>query len=160
MNGRSASRKTVAKSMQMQDYVPYQLAILSSRLSSALETVFGAAHHLARPEWRALALASEVESCRASDLVTWSGMDHVAIHRAVKRLEEMGLIERTSPADDKRARPLRVTPKGMQVYLAVVPYALELERQLLGALDKEEAAVFKRVLGKLMQASFSPGVKQ
>ena len=155
--GKAGSRsRGASKRMRMQDYVPYQLAIVSSRLSRALETVFGAEHGLSRPEWRALALASEAESCLASDLVAWSGMDAVAVHRAVKRLEEMGLVERTAGTEDRRARPLRVTEQGRRVYSAVVPHALALERQLLEALGDEEGEVLRQALRKLMQVSFPP----
>lgn len=138
----------------MDEYVPYQLAILSSRLSRSLEEVFGREHGLTRPEWRVLALASEVESCRASELVIRSGMDAVAIHRAIKRLDEKGLIER-SPADaDKRARPLRVTEQGRAVYEAVIPHALELEQRLLSSLDERDAENFRAALRQLMSADF------
>lgn len=146
--------RAATKRLRMQEYVPYQLAILSSRLSHALEEVFGEDHGLTRTEWRVLALASEVESCRASDLVVWSGVDAVAIHRAIKHLEELGLVERTSAEHDKRARPLRLTLRGMEVYLSIVPNAAALERRLLANLNKEDAAVFRRVLKQLMCAHY------
>jgi len=81
-------------------------------------------------------ILSEVESCRASDLVLWSGVDAVAIHRAIKRLEELVRVERTSADDDKRARPLGLTDKGLNLYLSVVPHAEALGRRLLANLDK------------------------
>lgn len=140
--------------LRMQDYVPYQLAIVSSRLSRSLEEVFSADYGLTRTEWRVLALSSEHANCRASDLVVWSGVDAVAIHRAIKHLEEMKLVERTSAEDDKRARPLRLTNKGMDVYQSIVPNAVALERRLLANLDKKDAAVFKRVMKQLLAATF------
>ena len=150
----TGDKRASRRRLRMQDYLPYQLAILSSRLSLALEEVFGKEHGLTRTEWRVLALSSEVESCRASDLVLWSGVDAVAIHRAIKRLEELALVERTSADDDKRARPLRLTDKGMNVYLSVVPNAEALERRLLANLDKEDVDVFKRVMKRLVAGEF------
>lgn len=150
----SANKHNVRRRLRMQEYVPYQLAIVSSRLSHALEEVFGEDHGLTRTEWRVLALASEVESCRASDLVEWSGVDAVAIHRAIKHLGELGLVERTAALDDKRARPLRLTSKGMSVYLSIVPNALALEQRLLANLDKDDVAAFRRVLEQLLAAQF------
>lgn len=138
----------------MDDYVPYQFAMISHRLSRALEAVYASRYGLARTEWRALALASETASCSASDLVERSGLDPVAIHRAVKRLESLGLVSRQSVEHDKRLRPLHVTQKGRRVYEAVAPYALTLEAQLLAGLDAAEARALKSALAKLMTVPF------
>ncbi|MFZ4481150.1 MAG: MarR family winged helix-turn-helix transcriptional regulator [Rhodoferax sp.] len=158
--------KKRAATLALDDYVPYQLAMLSSRLSRALEAVYGDRYGLARTEWRALALASEVTACSASDLVERSGLDAVAIHRAVKRLELLGYMTRQRVEHDKRLRLLQVTPEGRWVYEAVVPHAVALQDRLLGHLDRTEALALQGALTKLMSLPFEgippsdPGVQR
>ena len=147
---KAAAKKGDLATLALEAYVPYQLAMLSSRLSRALEAVYGGRYGLARTEWRALALASEVPSCSASDLVERSGLDVVAIHRAVKNLEALGFVTRQSVEHDKRLRVLKVTPAGRQVYEAVVPHAVALQARLLGHLDQKEALALTSALTKLM----------
>lgn len=136
--------------LTMDDYVPYQLALLSSRLSRELEAVYGESPGLSRTEWRTLALVGEFGESAATAVVERSGMDAVAVHRAVKRLEETGLIQRVSSSADKRLKPLRLTPAGAASYQAIVPHALDLERRLLARLLPDEVRILRKVLAKLL----------
>lgn len=152
-----AHKKARKLGMVMGCYLPYQLAIISSRLSRALEGAYGKRHQLSRPEWRTLALLAESASCLASDLVTRSGMDAVAVHRAVKKLESMGWVTRESNDQDRRSKPLTLTVEGQKVYEDVVPHALALENQLLQSLGTQERVALVSALGKLMAMDFGTG---
>jgi DNA-binding MarR family transcriptional regulator len=129
--------------------VPYQLALLSSRLSLALEVVCKRKFDISRTEWRVLALVGQSDECAASDLVERSVMDAVAVHRAVKRLEALGYLCRSESQHDLRVRPLSLTPAGREVYGTVIPYAIELEEQLLGSLPRAKAQQFRETLAQL-----------
>jgi DNA-binding MarR family transcriptional regulator len=146
----NAHKKAHKPGMVMGSYLPYQLAIISNRLSRALEDAYGKRHQLSRSEWRTLALLAESDNCFASDLVMHSGMDAVAVHRAVKKLESMGLLARESNDQDRRSKPLTLTVEGQQVYEDVVPHALALENQLLQSLGTQERTALVSALGKLM----------
>jgi len=139
----------------MEGYVPYQLALISSRLSRALETAYKSTHELSRTEWRALALVAETSECASAKLVERSGMDAVAVHRAVKHLESLGYISRQSVAHDRRVKSLRITPEGWRVYQTIVPSALALEQRVLQSLSADEAKFFKSALNKLMSETLS-----
>lgn len=141
----------------MAAYAPYRFALISSRLSRTLEAVYGERFGLSRTEWRALALLAEAQGCSATSLVERSGMDAVAVHRAVKHLETLNLVARQSDEHDRRVKHLRLTARGEQVYQAVVPHALALEKRMLETLTADEARVLERVLNKLMAASFEAG---
>ncbi len=141
-------------SFSLGNYTPYQFAIISSRLSRTLELSYGTQHGLARAEWRTLALACEQERCASSELVLRAGLDAVAIHRAVKRLEALGYLTRQSDTDDKRKRRLSVTAAGRAVYEQVVPHALALEQRLFKNLSQTEARTLRKVLNKLCLENF------
>ena len=153
---RTKDKPRAAERLLMEHYVPYQLALLSSRLSLALERVCKRKFDISRTEWRVLALVGQVDSCAASELVERSVMDAVAIHRAVKRLESLGYLQRSESDRDMRVRPLSLTSSGRKVYQTIVPYAVELEGKLLQGLPPALAASFKEALQHLaaMDADF------
>ena len=81
-------------------------------------------------------------------------MDKVAISRAVKKLQEKGLVERTPHARDRRRLPLKLTAQsGMSLFREVVPKARHYEQQLLSALSADELLRFKRMIQKLQNAA-------
>jgi len=137
----------------MDHYVPYQLALLSSRLAAELESVYRELYGLSRTEWRTLALIGETEGCAATTLVERSTMDVVAVHRAVKRLVQLGFVERDTAAHDRRLKPLGLTEAGRAAYEAVIPHASSLERKLLSRLSSEDRKSLRRVLTALLNQS-------
>jgi len=76
---------------------------------------------------------------------TSGGMTHL-----VDRLEREGLVERVADPDDRRGLLVGLTRKGRALVRRVGPSHLETERQLLGALTKEEQAELARLLRKLL----------
>jgi len=144
----------------MEHYVPYQLASLSSRLSKALEVVCKRKFDISRTEWRVLALVGQSDACAASDLVERSVMDAVAVHRAVKRLEGLGYVCRSESQHDLRVKPLSLTPAGRTVYETIVPYAAELEKQLLSPLSPAKARQFRETLEQLAALALEVGASE
>jgi len=144
--------------LQMEHYVPYQLALLSSRLSLTLEAVCKRKFDIARTEWRVLALIGQSDTCAASDLVERSVMDAVAVHRAVKRLEALGYLCRSESEHDMRVRPLSLTPAGREVYETIIPYAIELEERLLSSLPRAKAQQFRDTLAQLAAQEADIGI--
>ena len=140
----------------IEDYVPYQLALLSSKLSHALGSVCQSECGITRNEWRVLALIGQSGVCAAASLVERKVMDTVAVHRAVKRLDEMRLISRETSQHDGRVRLLVLTKKGLQVYGKIVPYAAELERRLLAGLSAADGERFKVALAALLVLTYGP----
>lgn len=136
-------------SFELSSYLPYQLSIVSSRLSRALEQAISQDTGLSRHEWRILALMRESGTCLAAELVNRSSLDAVAVHRAVKRLQELSLIEKSNDSRDKRSRPLTLTQAGIDKYMQVVPHAIELQNRLLATLGAREAKAFADTMDKL-----------
>jgi DNA-binding MarR family transcriptional regulator len=133
------------------EFVPYQFALLSSRLSRALAQTC-AEYGLSLSEWRLLAVISSGRSMSASDVTERSTMDAVAVHRAVMSLLRRGFIERVTVEGDKRVKQLIVTPEGQRAYEAIVPYARKLEEDLLTLLSPAEAMALRRLLRRLVES--------
>jgi len=142
--------------LTLENYVPYQLALLSSRLSHGLEAVCLRECGISRNDWRVLALIAQYDGCPSIDLVDRQVMDAVAVHRAVRRLESAGLVKAGQAEADRRMRLLKVTPTGRKVYETLVPYALELERRLLSVLGAVDAQHFGEMLSKMLATPMEP----
>ncbi len=151
----STIKKQPTHGFAISSYVPYQFALISRRLSETLECVYGKQHGLSRTEWRTLALLDERKQITAAELVLMSGMDAVAVHRAVKNLEKKGLVERTDSPTDKRAKYLSLTKTGKVIFIDVSPYAQALQKNMLSALSAEESSSLVVALEKLMRVDFS-----
>lgn len=133
------------------EFVPYQFALLSSRLSRSLAQTC-AEHGLSLSEWRLMAVIASGRSMSASDVTERSTMDAVAVHRAVMSLLRRGFIERISVEGDKRIKQLVVTSAGQEAYEAIVPYARELEDTLLSCLSPAESMALRRMLRRLVES--------
>lgn len=139
--------------LPLDDYVPYQFAILSSRLSKALVEGYKDQYSLSRTEWRTMVLVAEMPDCVSTSLVGRSGMDAVAVHRAVLKLEAQGYLARASVPGDRRLKRLALTPAGRRVYADIMPLARRLERQLLEILAPAEVQCLKQALSRLMETT-------
>ena len=135
----------------IEDFLLYRLAMLSRRLSDALEAHYGPRHGLQRAQWRMLALIGTAPQCKASELVRRASLDAVAVHRAVGQLVERGLVLRRASPQDGRAKLLRLSAEGRRVLADTVPVALALEQRVLAALPAAEARALLRALRRLQR---------
>ena len=131
-------------------FVPYQFALLSSRLSRSLAETC-AAQGLSLSEWRLMAIIASGRAMSASDVAERSTMDAVAVHRAVMSLLQRGYIERISVEGDKRVKQLLLSPEGQQAYQQIVPSARALEQDLFACLSASEAMTLRRLLRRLVE---------
>ena len=76
-------------------------------------------------------------------------MDKVTVSRAAIALVGRGLLERRANAADKRSHLLHLTRAGRDLYAAVAPKALDLERRIFAAFTGEEVAAFTAMLRRI-----------
>jgi MarR family 2-MHQ and catechol resistance regulon transcriptional repressor len=82
-----------------------------------------------------------------------------SITAAVDRLEQKGMVERRSHADDRRTRMVHLTPSGHKlIACAFADHEAAMERAATGlaAAERERAAVLLKKLGLAAQAQ-EPG---
>ena len=150
-----------AARLDLAAYLPYRLSILSNTVSGAIASIYGKRHGLAVADWRLMAVMG-MEPARPltqKALCARTRMDKVQVSRAVKRLLDLGNIEREVDSADRRRAHLRLTRRGRAVYDAVAPATLEWERELLSRLTPAEAAILDTVIARLQQVAdeMAPG---
>jgi DNA-binding MarR family transcriptional regulator len=137
---------------QLAGFLPYQLSIASNAVSDLIAERYRNRFALTIPEWRVMAVLGDAAAKRALTqraLTEATLMDKVAVNRAVKVLEQRGLVARLPNPADGRSQWLELTDEGRAIHAEVMPLALAIERELLSALDAGEQAALRQILRRL-----------
>lgn len=111
----------------LQDYLPYRLAVVATRMLREAARVYkGRRNPLTTAQWRTLAILANHEPLTATELCRVSMLDKVAISRALAQLQRRGFVARQRLADDRRAHHVNLTASGWRYYNDLVP---EMKRQ-------------------------------
>ena len=107
---------------------------------------------LSRMEFEVLsALRRAVGGLRPSQLSREMLSSGAATTKRLARLEEDGLITRSTSARDRREVDVRLTERGREVIDRVFPAQLEHERALLDPLSTDERAQLGELLAKVLK---------
>ena len=137
--------------MQLTNFIPYQLSVLSNKISQGIAKYYREQHDITISEWRVLAILSDVNNQTAKELTERSHMDKVRISRTMKLLELKGLVSERTCKKDARARRYNLTINGRQLINEVKPKALEFEKRLISSLSEGEITIFQKCISTLNQ---------
>lgn len=87
-----------------------------------------------------------------SALAARMGVDRNSTSLLVGSLESKGLVERRGSDTDRRARLVRLTPRGEKLFAKLHPRAVELQQQVLDALNPAERNVLIDLLVRVIEA--------
>lgn len=138
---------------QLAGFLPYQLSVASNAVSSLIAERYRKRFALKIPEWRVMAVLGD-SGDRAGpmtqrDLTDATVMDKVAVNRAVKVLEDRGLVARVPNPGDGRSHLLELTGEGRAIHAEVMPLAQGIERELLAGLAPGEEDLLRRLLAQM-----------
>ncbi|SEK39502.1 transcriptional regulator, MarR family [Pseudoxanthomonas sp. GM95] len=135
--------------LELETFVPYQLSVLSNRVSQAISAEYYRRFGLVMTEWRTMAVLGRFPGLSAGEVAEQTAMDKVAVSRAVARLLERELVSRDIHGDDRRRSVLALSAKGQALHDTVAPLVLECERRLLSVLEADELAQLHRLMERL-----------
>jgi DNA-binding MarR family transcriptional regulator len=138
---------------ELAGFLPYQLSVASNAVSALIAERYRKRFGLKIAEWRVMAvLGDEGETGGAMTqrgLTAATVMDKVAVNRAVKVLEQRGLIARVPNPEDGRSHLLALTGEGRSIHAEVMPLARATEAELLADLAPGDEEALRRLLGGL-----------
>ncbi|MDR3538115.1 MAG: MarR family winged helix-turn-helix transcriptional regulator [Acetobacteraceae bacterium] len=140
---------TAADAFQLEDFLPYRLAVASAHVSRLFTRNYAENFGLTIPEWRVLAVVGRFQTLSPSAAGEWTAMDKVKVSRASASLVSRGLLRQSQDPSDGRGRLLRLTRKGAALHAQVVPEALALEATLADGLSRAEWVSLNKALAKL-----------
>lgn len=84
-----------------------------------------------------------------SELIKKNAMEKASGNEVIKRLLRLGLIEKAPHVEDKRARPIAVSPSGRTLLLSLLPKMKTVGTILIGNLSAQERDLLILLLAKL-----------
>jgi DNA-binding MarR family transcriptional regulator len=133
---------------RLNDFLPYQLAVLASRVSRDFARIYEVEFGLSVAEWRVIAHLGEGGEVSVREIHARVDMDKSRVSRAAARLEAAGLLAKSVNTADRRLVSLSLTPAGHDMLATIAPRARAYEADLLARLPAEE----KRMLRACVQA--------
>ena len=131
-------------------FLPYQLSVASNAVSDLIAERYRKRFALKIPEWRVMAILGDsgegAGPMTQRALTAATLMDKVAVNRAVKVLEERGLVARAANPGDGRSHLLELTGEGRAIHEEVMPLALATERDLLSGFAPDEQVMLRDML--------------
>jgi DNA-binding MarR family transcriptional regulator len=147
----------MASDLKLDGFIPYRLSFTSNLVSDSIAATYEALFGINIPEWRVVAWVAEAGSITQQDICDRTRMDKTSVSRAAISLTQRGLLERRANVQDRRSRLLVLTPAGEELYAAIAPKALELERKIFSSFEPEELAAFKAMLLRIDAAALKVG---
>lgn len=135
--------------LRLPSYLPYRLSVASNKASSLIARAYQAKFGLSIWDWRVIAVLGEGRALTAQAVCEATAMDKVTVSRAIRALDERGLVQRKPNPADKRASDVTLTAAGAEVYGEVAPLALRYEQALLEGFSAAERDQLMALLEKL-----------
>lgn len=111
-------------------YLPYVLRRADQTLSAPFYAVL-TRYDVARSEWRVLAVLAELGETTVLDLADAALSPQPTVTHALRRLEQRGLVKRTTDPQDKRRRLISITASGSALTTTLMAEARQLEADAL-----------------------------
>ena len=140
---------TNSPALKLDGFLPYRLSVLSNAVSRKIAKIYEEEFDLSIWQWRIIAVLGERQGLTSTEVAQRTLMDKPTVSRAAASLIERGILERHIDRDDRRRAPMRLTDEGQAIYAAVIPRALDSERELLNALTSEEISTLHGLLSRL-----------
>ncbi len=134
--------------MELNDFLPYQLSILSLKISKGIAEHYQDQFGINISEWRVLVILYKNPDITAKKIAQLSQMDKVRISRTVKSLLQKDYLKQSPHPLDARAKNYELNARGKYLMRAVIPDALRYEENLLSQLSTEERAQLHHLIGK------------
>lgn len=135
--------------MYLQNFLPYQLSVLSNKISKGISKFYREQHGITIPEWRIMSILSTRSNQTAKELSIFSQMDKVKISRTMKVLVAKKLILEKVCDIDARARRYHLTNNGVKLITEVKPKAIAFETELISCLSNDEVRSLKYCITSL-----------
>jgi len=136
---------------RLHDSLGYRLSVASRqqerRLDEGLRRI-----GLTRTTWCILLAVENEGRTQPSEIAEFVGIDRTGTSRALRQMEQAGLIDRDAGTGDRRTRRVTLTDAGRAAIAAGTPLARANAEVLAGRLSPEDHAELKRLLETLIRA--------
>ena len=147
--GKRCMSSLKSTNLVLENFLPYVMNRMAETISAQLSVIYRDHYKLTVPQWRVIANLGQHQILLAQDIVKFTDMEKTKISRAVNTLVDRGLVVGEQAEGDNRAKNLRLTAQGTDLYQAIVPDVQAWEKDLLSCLSKVEQKELFSSLEKL-----------
>jgi len=141
----------------LNDFLPYQLSVLSARVSKEFSAHYRERFGISVSEWRVVAhLSQTIGPISVREIYDRVDMDKPKVSRAASRLEKRGYVLKTKNRTDHRLVELSLSEAGRDLINEMTPIALNFERSYLAPLGREKLS-FRTALETLLNRNDRTG---
>jgi DNA-binding MarR family transcriptional regulator len=133
----------------LDEFIPYRLSVTSNLVSDTIARTYRSLFGLSIPEWRLIAVVAEAGGLSQGAIGQRTRMDKVTVSRAAIALVDRGLLDRGDNPGDRRSHLLTLTDAGRELYGAIAPKALDLERRIFRGFTRAEVDGFMDMLRRI-----------
>lgn len=133
--------------------VPLALARHFSQICTAATVELVASEGMKTGQFSILGHLGREPGLDQNGIAARMGVDRARVSQLVEELEAMGLIDRRVNGADRRARVLRLTPRGEQVRARLQPAIREAQMRVIAALNPHERELLLDLLVRVIQAN-------
>lgn len=108
---------------------------------------------LNRTTWCILLAVANEDLTQPSDIASFVGIDRTATSRALRGMENDGLVARRSGREDRRTRMITLTEKGRRAVTEATPFARENGQLMAALMSAEEHAELLRLLDIIIEGT-------
>ncbi len=138
------------KNYRLHNSLGYQLSLTAriqeKRLEDGLRDL-----GLTRIQWCVLLAVGNEKLRNPSEIATFVGIDRTATSRALRQMEDVGQIERTTGTSDRRTTAVSLTPMGKKLLTRGTPLAENNNATMESRLTLDEVNNLHRLLEKVRQ---------
>lgn len=143
------SQNRAANELTLDRFAPYRLSILSNQVSSGIAATYRDKFALSVTEWRIMAVLGEYPGLSGEEVSNKTQIEKSILSRAIQKLLNRHLIERSIDDADRRRHNLVLSPLGGDIYRQIVPLSLAYEKELLGCFSAAERKQFSQLIDRL-----------
>jgi DNA-binding MarR family transcriptional regulator len=129
----------------------YRLTRLQAVAVAPVGRLCQARYGVSRREWRLIVVLARHGPVLSSELADLAQLDHARTSRIVTTLVDLKLAAREVIPSDRRQARVSLTDKGRALYDEFLPVVVELNRQLLQALEPGEIAQLDGLMDRLAE---------
>ena len=142
----------MAEALPVDSSLFFKLVRVVNLTARPFHDTVGKANHLTLNEWRAMVVIASHPGAAAADVAESTGLDKMAVSRAIAGLDKAGrLLKKPDPADQRRSR-LFLSAEGQRVFTHVGRAAKRREAELFQGLQPRDLEAFNATLDKLIAA--------
>ena len=136
---------------ELYDKPGYQMRRMR-QIAAAVFSEEAAPYGVTAQQWTTLAALGEFPSLEQNELCSAVSLDRATMATLLARLEEKGLVRRTTSPIDRRRKHVAVTPRGRRLLTTMAPVVDTIQDRIMAPLSPAERREFGRMLNVLVEA--------